>query len=471
MPRLFRTPMAGRLARLRNRRRRRLDGARHAQEHSRRAAHVRGDEQRRGSWTSVEPRLRAAVDLSPDKAWANYAAARLCLGAWRLTGNRRAYEWGVELANAAREANRFIDTSGFAGPSSTTPPFSPPDRRCDGRWRGAGRRESNDLGQRGRPEGRGVFAAQTPRQNRLGCSRSTFSDRAEELGVVAGRGLGRRPAPGHHLHWANDAGRPSAPYQGTHAVVPRWHRTSRTPIPRQRRREVRGLRYFRDVVVRTLQSTPVTEPLDFARRWPDRPRPCGGRAVSKPPRCRIGSRSLGRAASFPALAKRNPPVGVERPGVSRQPGRVVSAGRARQLVQLHPSAVFGERYQVYLSSPTMTYEPCTYTGDGRPAICAPIGWIQPQATAGFGPPGSLVVAGFAPEALAGAPVFMHWRNATRGSAWTMVACAPALDGQAPGTTPFRTPKTQRAVRGLRHRGNGHVRQMHLRGRRVRNLCM
>jgi hypothetical protein len=94
-----------------------------------------------------------------------------------------------------------------------------------------------------------------------------------------------------------------------------------------------------------------------------------------------------------------------------------------------PDVISGERYEVSLSSPTRMDEPCTYPGDGSPTICSPIGWIQPQALAGFGPPGSLVVAGFAPGAWGGAPVFLHWRNTTRRSAWTRETYAPTPDGR------------------------------------------
>jgi hypothetical protein len=97
---------------------------------------------------------------------------------------------------------------------------------------------------------------------------------------------------------------------------------------------------------------------------------------------------------------------------------------------LIPRATLAERYQVHVSSPTKMYEGCTYTGEEIPTLCAPISWIQPQSVAGIGPPGSLVVAGFAPNAAeAGASVFLHWRNATRRSAWTTETFAPVPDGR------------------------------------------
>ena len=99
----------------------------------------------------------------------------------------------------------------------------------------------------------------------------------------------------------------------------------------------------------------------------------------------------------------------------------------------------GEKYQAYLASRTAMREPCTYAGDGRPTLCSPIAWIQPQATAGFGPPGSLVVAGSLPKERAGAPVFLHWRNVSAGSAWTTKPSRRRPMPGATGPTPFRTP--------------------------------
>ena len=51
-------------------------------------------------------------------------------------------------------------------------------------------------------------------------------------------------------------------------------------------------------------------------------------------------------------------------------------------------------------------------------------WIQPQPQAGFGPPGSLVVAGRAVGAPSGTRVTFHWRNLTTGGAWATHAYRP-----------------------------------------------
>jgi hypothetical protein len=45
-------------------------------------------------------------------------------------------------------------------------------------------------------------------------------------------------------------------------------------------------------------------------------------------------------------------------------------------------------------------------------------WIQPQATAGFGTPGSLVMAGEATAAPSGTQVSVTWRDLTAGGPWT-----------------------------------------------------
>lgn len=54
-------------------------------------------------------------------------------------------------------------------------------------------------------------------------------------------------------------------------------------------------------------------------------------------------------------------------------------------------------------------------------------WIQPQASAGFGPPGSLVVAGNASGAAAGTVVRFFWRDVTAAGAWTQEPYTPTPD--------------------------------------------
>jgi Divergent InlB B-repeat domain len=54
-------------------------------------------------------------------------------------------------------------------------------------------------------------------------------------------------------------------------------------------------------------------------------------------------------------------------------------------------------------------------------------WIQPQSSAGFGPPGSLIIAGSASGAAPGTGVYVSWQDVTTGSPWYMEAYAPAPD--------------------------------------------
>ena len=54
-------------------------------------------------------------------------------------------------------------------------------------------------------------------------------------------------------------------------------------------------------------------------------------------------------------------------------------------------------------------------------------WIQPQSTAGFGPPGSLVVAGSAKGGPSGALVTLWFRDDTAQSAWTQVSYQAPTD--------------------------------------------
>jgi hypothetical protein len=98
-------------------------------------------------------------------------------------------------------------------------------------------------------------------------------------------------------------------------------------------------------------------------------------------------------------------------------------------VSVIANANLTDRYQVSLASPSAIYEPCAYEGDGARRYCAPIAAIQTPEVAGFGPPGSLVVAGSARGPWAERPIFLHWRNVTRRSAWTTEAYAPVPDAQ------------------------------------------
>jgi hypothetical protein len=54
-------------------------------------------------------------------------------------------------------------------------------------------------------------------------------------------------------------------------------------------------------------------------------------------------------------------------------------------------------------------------------------WIQPQASAGFGPPGSLVIAGSAQGGPSGALVTLWFRDDTAQSAWTPLSYQAPTD--------------------------------------------
>lgn len=94
-----------------------------------------------------------------------------------------------------------------------------------------------------------------------------------------------------------------------------------------------------------------------------------------------------------------------------------------------PTSNYCHDYQVYatysgVNSPVFTYRGLT---SGHCNEQARIIWIQPASTAGFGPAGSLVVAGSASGAPAGTGVVMWWRNVTLGGAWVKEAYTPVPD--------------------------------------------
>ena len=91
-----------------------------------------------------------------------------------------------------------------------------------------------------------------------------------------------------------------------------------------------------------------------------------------------------------------------------------------------PSSNRCHRYSVYVNYSGIQSPVFTYVGvnSGYCSESARVIWIQPQSTAGFGPPGSLVVAGSATNAPSGTQVYLWYRDVTVGSGWTRLDFAP-----------------------------------------------
>lgn len=67
---------------------------------------------------------------------------------------------------------------------------------------------------------------------------------------------------------------------------------------------------------------------------------------------------------------------------------------------------------------------CTATFTFDSAASARLIWLQPRDLAGFGPAGSLVMAGSATGAAEGSRVQVSWRNLSTGGPWTVVSYQP-----------------------------------------------
>jgi hypothetical protein len=94
-----------------------------------------------------------------------------------------------------------------------------------------------------------------------------------------------------------------------------------------------------------------------------------------------------------------------------------------------PSSNKCHTFRVYVNYSGVRSAEYVYDGVGAgycPETSA-ITWIQPQATAGFGPPGSLVIAGNARNAPTGTPTYMSYRDVTAGTAWMQAPYAPVPD--------------------------------------------
>lgn len=86
-------------------------------------------------------------------------------------------------------------------------------------------------------------------------------------------------------------------------------------------------------------------------------------------------------------------------------------------------------YRVYVNYSGVRSQDFVYNGvtSGFCSETASIVWIQPQANAGFGPPGSLVVAGNAKYAPANTQVYLSYRDVTAGTGWIQLGYAPIPD--------------------------------------------
>jgi hypothetical protein len=83
-----------------------------------------------------------------------------------------------------------------------------------------------------------------------------------------------------------------------------------------------------------------------------------------------------------------------------------------------------EAYATYAGSQSTTI---VYNGVATGDCNLRVTWIQPQSTAGFGPAGSLVVAGSARGGPGGSQVSTWWRDVTAGTGWNLMGFAPVPD--------------------------------------------
>ena len=398
------------------------------------------------SWTTVEQKVEAALDASPDKAWASDAAAWLYGRRALAAGDRRAYERGVALTRAARAAN----------------PFDPYIRlrRAELDLDAIGRglltgvtdegRDSLDAAKSMTPDSALVRKVETALLRRAG--RILWIEPQASAGfgpagslVVAGSAPGALTGTHVFLHW-RDATRDTGWITGVNAPAPDaeggWYNVIPNAEP-QHHYEVYATSEtwsYGPCAYAGTGAIQLCSPLALIAPGPPGPQWAGRLLVG-------GTAPDAATAAEVFLHWRNatrPSSWAMRPFRSTGAGEGVSFApdAPGNWYAVIPNTRPGEKYQAYIASRTAIREPCTYPGDGRPALCSPIAWIQPQATAGFGPPGSLVVAGHLPKERAGAPVFLHWRNVTSGSAWTTEAFAPTPDARGdwsnaiPNANPF-----------------------------------
>jgi hypothetical protein len=104
-----------------------------------------------------------------------------------------------------------------------------------------------------------------------------------------------------------------------------------------------------------------------------------------------------------------------------------------------PSSNYCHTYDVQAIYSGVTSATFTYNGvtSGYCSETGYVAWIQPQSSAGFGPPGSLAVAGNATGAPAGSTVSLWWSDLTAGTGWSHVsnAATPDANGTWFGSIP------------------------------------
>jgi len=387
------------------------------------------------AWASVEDEIRAALAVSPDRAWVNDAAAKLYAERAATAGDRQSYERGVELANAARVANPFdpyirlrraeLDRIAlFHGLLS---------RMTD---------EGRDALNAAKSLATGSALVQKVEASLLRVARNSRVVWIEPQGsagfgpegslVVAG--LAPKALPGTHvfLHWRDVtlgtpwSTLPDSPAPDAEGV---WYNA----IPDARvgdRYEVYATSETQAIGPCTYEgneSLTLCAPLAFIDPNTSGVAPPGSLLVA-------GSRLDAWAGKRVFLHWRDATRQsgwTVRPLESREAGDRISfpPDLPGTWMSVISDANLADRYQVHLSTPPTIYDACAYEGDRSRRFCAPIAAIEPQAMAGFGPPGSLVVSGSARGPWAEQPIFLHWRNATRRSAWTTEAYAPMPDAQ------------------------------------------
>jgi O-antigen ligase len=388
----------------------------------------------RTAWISIEGDVRDALAVSPDRAWVRDSAARIYAERVSIAGDRWAYERGVELADAARLANPFdpyirlrrAELDRVALLHGLIPRMSD------------GGRDALDAAKREAPGSVLVQKFEASLLRGAGNSRIAWIEPQESAGfgpegslVVAGSAPQALAGTHVFVHWRDlTLGTPwtTLPDAPSPDAVGTWY----AAIPSARadhRYEVYATCETQAIGPCAYEGNSISLCAPIAFVGPDE--------AGLAPR---GSLIVGGSASEAWTGQR---VLLHWRDATRRSGWTVrafsrEAGSAwvsfpkeapRNWLSVIADSDLADRYQVYLSSPSARSQPCAYEGDGARRYCAPIAAIQTSEMAGFGPPGSLVVAGSAHERWAGNPIFLHWRNVTRRSAWTTEAYAPVPDAR------------------------------------------
>lgn len=379
-------------------------------------------------WAEAEPKIARALEVAPFREWVLDRASRLYLRRAAESPDRRAYERGVRLAAAASAANPWdpylrlrrteLDLVAMNGGVLTTLTEDARDAllEAEGATTGSAR----------------VALVEESVGRKSGGSRIVWIGPSSAAGFgppgsLVAAGIAAHALPGTRitLHWRDlTRGSPWHVEDGGAKVDGEGHWYAAIPRADPRHRYAAYATSeswtFGPCASSPAGSIAFCAPISLIERDPaGRPGSVLVAGAAPPPGAELVVRwkNASRNAGWTSTASR---AGAPAGAIAFPPDAPGTWGA------FLPPAPRGEPWRVAVTAAD-TVATCGQADDGARTLCAPLAMIVPAEAAGFGPPGSLVAGGYLPQGVRRTPVFLHWRNATRGSNWVTERAAPSPD--------------------------------------------